>query len=197
MPSRNTIREYDAPAYYHVYNRGAGGRAIFSSAQDKNKFVSLLERYLSDAGDNQSYPTYELELLAYCVMGNHFHLLIYHDTDPEAITQLMRSVATAYSMYYNYKYKSSGHVFQSVFKASRIDSESYLQHISRYIHLNPETYQTYKWSSLPYYIGKRDAPDWLNPSRLLDVSPGEYARFLEDYTDRRALLKDIKDQLAI
>lgn len=48
MPSRNTVREYDAPAYYHVYNRGAGGAAIFSDAQDKKKFISLLERYLSD-----------------------------------------------------------------------------------------------------------------------------------------------------
>lgn len=196
MPARNTIREYDAPAYYHVYNRGAGRMAIFQDSQDKSRFLSLLERYLSDEDDNKLYPTYDLELLAYCVMSNHFHLLIYHGADPTAITQLMRSVATAYSMYYNRKYKSYGHVFQGVFKSSRITNESYLQHISRYIHLNPETYITYKWSSLPYYLGAQ-TPDWLNPERLLDMSPTDYAKFLEDYSDRRAVLKEIKEHLAL
>lgn len=48
MPSHNTIREYDAPAYYHVYNRGAGGSAIFRDAQDKRKVLALLQRYLDD-----------------------------------------------------------------------------------------------------------------------------------------------------
>jgi REP element-mobilizing transposase RayT len=197
MPSRNTIREYDAPAYYHLYNRGAGGRAIFQDSQDKNKFVSLLQRYLCDDDDAQLYPTYDLDLLAYCVMSNHFHLLIFHETDPTAITQLMRSVSTAYSMYFNKKYKSYGHVFQSVFKASRITNEPYLEHISRYIHLNPETYKTYKWSSLPYHIGTAPTPEWIHPERLLDMSPEKYAEFLEDYEDRRELLKEIKDQLAL
>lgn len=129
-------------------------------------------------------------------MNNHFHLLVFHDTDPTAMTQLMRSVATAYSMYYNKKYKSYGHVFQSVFKASRITDESYLQHISRYIHLNPETYRTYKWSSLPFYIGQAP-PVWLHPERFCAMSPSEYEQFSEDYTDRRKLLKEIKEQLAV
>ena len=196
MPSRNTIREYDAPAYYHVYNRGAGGSKIFRDSQDKYKFISLLERYLYDDGESSKYPTYDLELLAYCVMGNHFHLLLFHDSDPTAMTQLMRSVGTAYAMHYNKKYKSYGHVFQGVFKASRITDDAYLQHISRYIHLNPETYKTYKWSSLCYYLGQA-APTWLQPKRLCDMSPIEYEQFLEDYVDRRMLLKDIKEQLAL
>ena len=196
MPSRNTIRQYDVPAYYHVYNRGAGGVAILRDAQDKNKFISLLHRYLSDDPDCVSYPTYDIELIAFCIMGNHFHLLLFQETDPTAITQLMRSVSTAYSMYYNLKYKSNGHVFQSVFKASRITNESYLAHITRYIHLNPDTYKTYKWSSLPYFIGV-EPPEWIKPQRLLDMSPEAYMRFLEDYKDRRELLSEIKDQLAL
>lgn len=191
------MREYDAPAYYHVYNRGARGAAIFSDAQDKKKFISLLERYLSDEDAEKIYPTYDLELLAYCVMSNHFHLLIYHDANPHAMTQLMRSVSTSYSMYYNRKYKSHGHVFQSVFKASRITNEPYLRHISRYIHLNPEKHKTYKWSSLPYYSGQLRAPSWLHPERLLNSTPEKYMEFLEDYKDRRELLNEIKDQLAL
>lgn len=194
MPSRNTVREYDAPAYYHVYNRGAGGAPIFRDAQDKRKFLALLERYLDPA--KESYPTYQIELLAYCVMRNHYHLLIYQEHEPTEITHFMRSVSTAYSMYYNLRYKNRGHVFQGVFKASRITEESYLVHISRYIHLNPESYKTYKWSSLQYYLGKQK-PAWLQPDRPLDMSPLQYEKFLQDYKDKKAALKQIYSELAM
>ena len=196
MPARNTIREYDAPAYYHVYNRGAGERMIFADASDKYKFLSLLERYLSNQKAHAEYPTYDAELVAYCIMGNHYHLLLFQESDPGAISQLMKSVSTAYSMYFNRKYRAQGHVFQSVFRASRITNEPYLAHISRYIHLNPETYKTYKWSSLPYYVGK-SAPVWLKPGRVRTMSAEEYQVFLEDYRDKRALLKEIKSLLAL
>lgn len=194
MPAKNTRREYDAPAYYHVYNRGMNGQKIFVDSQDKRKFVSLLKRYL-DSADTR-YPTYDIQLVAYCVMRNHYHLLVYQSTEPTEITRLMRSVSTAYSMYYNLKYKNKGHVFQAVFRASRIDSEAYLGHISRYIHLNPDTYLTYKWSSLPIYLG-HVRETWVYPDLVLDMSPAQYRVFLEEYEDRRALLKEIKDELAL
>lgn len=196
MPSQNVIREYDAPAYYHVYNRGAGGQKIFKDASDKKKFVSLLERHLSSDSAYDNYPTYDIQLQAYCVMGNHFHLLLYQENETHEISNFMRSVLTAYSMYYNLRYKGSGHVFQGVFKASRISDEAYLAHISRYIHLNPETYQTYKWSSLRYYLGD-EPPSWLHVELPLEMTPPKYMIFLEDYTDRRLLLKEIKEQLAL
>lgn len=195
MPSRNTVREYSSPAYYHIYNRGSGERHIFQDAEDKYVFLRLLQRYLSDDPQFCAYPSYVIELLAYCVMGNHFHLLLFQENDIEAITKLMRSVSTSYSMYFNKKYKAHGHVFQSVFKSSHITNDAYLAHISRYIHLNPETYRTYRWSSLPFYIGQ-SAPDWLHPSRAITMSSTAYLAFLEDYEDRRQLLKEIKDQLA-
>jgi len=195
MPARNTVREYEIPAYYHVYNRGAGERAIFVDAADKRKFLSILERYLCDDDACAIFPTYDIELLAYCIMGNHYHLLLFQEQNPKAISQLMKSVSIAYSMYFNRKYKTQGHVFQGVFRASRITNEPYLAHISRYIHLNPEKYHTYRRSSLPYYLGVV-APEWVKPGRLLDMVPQEYQEFLEDYKDRRQLLKEIKEQLA-
>lgn len=194
MPSRNTIREYEAPAYYHVYNRGAGGNVIFHDSHDKQKFIDLFERYLDDK--SSSYPTYNIELIAYYIMGNHFHLLLFQEEQPDEITGFMRSISTAYSMYYNTKYQNEGHVFQGVFRASRITKESYLAHISRYIHLNPESYKTYRWSSLRYYLNAAP-PTWLHPERLNQLSPIQYAEFLEDYVDRRQMLKEIKNQLAI
>lgn len=200
MPSRNTVKVYDAPAYYHVYNRGAGGQIIFRDAVDKAKFMSLLERYLAprerdDSTDND-YPLYDLQLVAYCLMNNHFHLLFFQPNDPAALSGLMRSLSTAYSMYFNLRHKSQGHLFQSVFKASRITNEPYLAHITRYIHLNPAGYQTYKWSSLAYFLGKKQSA-WIHPELVLDITPARYVEFLEDYEDRRLLLREIKSELAL
>lgn len=200
MPTRNTTKFYDVPAYYHVYNRGAGDAAIFLDDQDRIKFLSILARHL-DPGDTtkkaggMTYEKYDAELVAYCLMGNHFHLLLYQENEPAAVTQLMRSVATAYTMYFNRKYKRHGHLFQSVFKASRISDESYLVHITRYIHMNPRSYLRYKWSSVAYYLGAAP-PDWLQPGRVNDLSPVQYRKFLEDYEGKKAEMDLLKALLA-
>ena len=199
MPSRNTVKEYDVETYYHVYNRGSGNQKVFLDSSDKRKFLSLLERYVTpkDHRDDAEklYPEYDIEINAYCLMGNHFHLLVYQMEDKDALSGLVRSVSTAYSMYFNKKYKRHGHVFQSVFKASRITDESYLLHITRYIHMNPRTYMTYRWSSLGAYLG-RGRQDWLKAERITVMSPLQYEKFLSEYEDKKAELEEMKIQLA-
>lgn len=196
MPSQNTIRDYDLPAYYHVYNRGAGSQPIFYDDQDRLKFLSLFSRYLDDADQiNYSYEKYAVEIIAYCLMGNHFHLLLYQEQDIDAISKFMKSVTTAYSMYFNRKYKRSGHLFQGVFRAARITNQSYLLHITRYIHMNPRSYLRYRWSSLRCYLGQPHET-WLNPERVNSMSPAAYKQFLQEYEGKKAELKLIKDQLA-
>lgn len=192
---------YDIPAYYHVYNRGVDKRPIFLDGTDKAKFLSLLRRHLdptdrSFRADGVLYEKYDIELVAYCLMGNHFHLLLFQEHDPQAITKLLRSVSTAYTMYFNARHKRQGHLFQGVFKASRINSEAYLQHIGRYIHLNPRTYRTYRWSSLGAYLGRWSA-SWLHPERILDMAPAQYKMFLEGYESKKALLDEIKHELSL
>jgi hypothetical protein len=201
MPIKNTVKYYDAPAYYHVYNRGAGGRQIFRDDQDRYKFLALFARHLdpddtSVRTDGRAYEKYDLELVAYCLMGNHFHLLLYQESDTTAITQLMRSVATAYTMYFNRKYEQFGHLFQSAFKASRITNDAYLLHITRYIHMNPRSYMRYKWSSIAVYLGD-EVPVWLHPERVHDMSPAQYREFLGSYEGRKAELELLKNQLAL
>lgn len=197
MPARNTIKAFQAPAFYHVYNRGAGGRKIFIDDVDRRKFMSLLRRHLVALPPDtpQEYTVYDAELVAYCLMGNHFHLLLYQEQEVGAITGLMRSLLTAYSMYFNLRHKSQGHLFQGVYKASHIQTESYLAHITRYIHLNPRTYRTYAWSSLPQYLGVED--ELISLNHIEQLSPEAYSSFLEDYVDRHQLLQEIKDQLAL
>lgn len=199
MPSRNTVKEYDTYSYYHVYNRGAGGQKLFLDSSDKRKFLSLIRRYVTPKDDRDDseklYPEYEIDINAYCLMGNHFHMLVYQLEDKEALSGLMRSVSTAYSMYFNKKYKSHGHVFQSIFKASRIKDETYLLHITRYIHMNPRTYMTYRWSSLGAYIGK-EYDEWLKPERIMTMSAHLYRNFLTDYEGKKSEIEEIKAQLA-
>lgn len=189
------MKQYDAQAFYHVYNRGAGGQPIYLDAADKRKFMNLFRRHLLENEGDEQYKKYDVEIVAYCLMGNHFHLLLWQDTDPQAISGLMRSVSTAYSMYFNRRYKRQGHVFQSIFRASRIHDDTYLAHITRYIHLNPDRYRTYYWSSLKEYVGERH-DELVHYDRVLDQTPEQYLNFLEEYTDRRQLLKDIKESLA-
>ncbi len=201
MKVKNKHRQFDAPAFYHVFNRGVAKQPIFLDASDKYKFLSLIDRYTCNSNDEQRgdglpYQTYDIQIAAYCLMGNHFHLFIYQEQDPYRISAFMKSLLTAYSMYFNLRYKRKGPVFEGMFQASHITNESYFQHISRYIHLNPRTYRTYKWSSLPEFLGKRETP-WLHPDLVNDMSPRQYMEFLEDYEDRAKFLKRIKDELEI
>lgn len=129
-------------------------------------------------------------------MTNHFHLLI-HQKDSEDLQQFMRSIMTSYSRYFNQKYKKSGPMFESRYKAVRIDQQSYLEHITRYIHLNPRRWENYYNSSLGYYKNGNE-PEWLNNKDILDLfsSREEYTAFVEDYEEMRNMLSELKYQLA-
>ena len=199
MPVRNIVKQYDAPAYYHVYNRGSNDASIFLDDDDRAKFLALIERYIVSGSELRSdgvpYSTYDIEVIAYCLMGNHFHLLLYQSDDPLAITGFMRSVATAYTMYFNYKYKHHGHLFQSVFKASRISDDIYLLHVTRYIHMNPRSYLRYEWSSLKYYLGSSE-PEWLNSGRVNNMNTDQYKTFLCEYEGKKGEQELLKSHLA-
>jgi putative transposase len=100
-------------------------------------------------------------------------------------------------MYFNKKYKRVGGLFQDAYKARYIDSDEYLQHISRYIHLNPTEWTTWDFSSLDYYKGNK-VSSWINHRRILELfrDSEEYLSFLADYVDYKRSLDEIKHQLA-
>ncbi len=201
MPSRNTIKNDVAESYYHVYARGNNKQIIFLEAKDFIYFEKLLARYLSTvpltSKEGFVYPNYntQMNLLAYCLMSNHFHLLIYQ-ADVGTMTKFMRSVMTSYSLYFNLKYKRTGRLFESRYKASRISNQDYLEHISRYIHLNPRYWKNYLFSSFQYYKSGV-YPEWLQPEKIMILfgNPGAYQAFLEDYEDHKQMLKEIKQEL--
>ena len=201
MPSRNTVKHYEEDSYYHIYNRGVEKRDIFLDERDYEVFLSLLKRHLSrEKEENKRGEIYEsfagrIELQSYCLMPNHFHLLLYLNNDVHAITELMRRVAGSYTMYFNKKYQRVGPLFQGVFKASKIDNDPYLLHITRYIHRNPEDYYNWKYSSLPYYIKDWKA-DWVVPDRVYRLYEwGTYEQFLNNHESHQEITKDIYENM--
>jgi putative transposase len=186
MPARNVVKQYAEDSYYHVYNRGVEKRQIFLDDQDYVMFLGLLKRHLSRNKELNArgivYESYggRVELLSFCLMPNHFHLLFYLNTDPTAITELMRRVSGTYTSYFNRKYERVGPLFQGVYKASLVDNDPYLLHITRYIHRNPKDYYNWPYSSLPYYIKDRKA-DWVVPDKIYKLYDwGSYESFLND-----------------
>ncbi len=202
MPSRNIIRQELDGGYYHLYARGASKKPIYLCETDRQKFMSLFERYLSAKGTvsstGQVYPNYHgrVKLLAYCLMSNHFHLFVWQK-DKGDVAAFMRSLMTSYARYFNLRYKQTGSLFESRYKSALIYDDAYLLHISRYIHLNPRSWKYYRYSSIGYYR-KGSEPDWLETAPVLEQFAGraEYIEFLCDYEDYKNTLDEIKYDLA-
>jgi putative transposase len=139
--------------FYHIYNRGVEKRLIFQDAEDYRHFLYLLHIcntqksiLLRDIGKKFDRGGSVVEIGAYCLMPNHFHILVREKTEG-GITLFTRKVFTAYSMYFNKKYLRSGKLFENVFKAILVDSDEYLKYLYSYIHLNPAKIIDKDWRS--------------------------------------------------
>ncbi len=206
MPKRNSVKIYGIDQYYHVYNRGVNKQDIFLEPEDRFYFLGLFKRHLSTNVETDAYHrpftnfSDEIELVVYCLMPNHFHMLIYLK-DPTGLVHLMRSIMTSYTMYFNKKYRRTGGLYESVFLASRITNDAYLWHVSRYIHLNPldigQDFRSYPYSSIDYFTGSKHA-DWLHPEKLIETTEDrqQYLEFVEDYQTMHEDMKLLKNILA-
>lgn len=204
MPSRNRTKLYTPESYYHIYNRGVDRMPIFKDDRDYRHFLYLLKRYLSGQPGTDKYGrpypdlSEHIDLLAYCLMPNHFHLLVYQ-RDKDAITDLMRRITGIYAQAFNFRHDREGPLFQDRYKAALITDEPYLWHISRYIHLNPGPLSfSYAYSSYKNYTGEHRA-SWLKPDKILNMhadSGSSYTEFVEDEADYRSSLADALDRMA-
>lgn len=201
MPQKNTTRVFVEDSYYHVYNRGWNKQEIFRDEEDYDFFESLFVRHLSleQKSDVQGRPYKHLrdavQLNVYCLMPNHFHLLV-HQEAADGITELMLSMMTAYTVYFNKKYKQKGPLFESRYKAVRIENDAQFMHVSRYVHLNHYDYRVWSHSSYEDYLyGERE---WLDIMPILELfkSREEYAEFTSDYEEMQRELERLKKQLA-
>lgn len=210
MPSR--IIPFVNDQYYHIYNRGTEKRALFEGTTDRRRFLKTL-RYYQIAGPKPKFSNYfklELfkidpskkivEILCYCLMPNHFHLLIKQLRDG-GITEFLSKVSNSYTKYFNTKYNRVGPLFQGEFKAVLVESDEQLLHLSRYIHLNPlsaflvKNLDDYEWSSFKEYTG--GAVGLCAKDGILGFfkSPKSYQQFVLDQADYGQTLESIKHQL--
>jgi REP element-mobilizing transposase RayT len=149
-------------AFYHAINRGIGQEKLFKSPRDHEVFLQYLEK---------AAERFAVIVHTYCLMDNHYHLLL--ETAEPNLSVTMQWLNVSYATYFNRKHRRKGHLFQGRFKAILIDAEAYLKHLSRYIHLNPvrakkiDTPDQYRWSSYSAFIGKQKSPKFLKTDWLL------------------------------
>ena len=196
---------------YHIFNRGVNKADIFFSQRDYGRFLLAAKHYLTknskfsyenlnietnDTGSLGSVP--KVEIIAYCLMPNHFHFLMKQKSD-NGITSYMRRFINSYVHYVNIKNKRVGPLFQGRFKSVLIDSDEQLLHVSRYIHLNPlvsnlvSDLNDYLWSSYHSYMnGKEDK--LVKYRTVLDMfkTKEDYKKFLLDQEDYARSLEQLK-----
>src|SRR3990167_760863 len=151
--SNRDYKQFASGTVVHVYNRGNNRESIF---HELCRFPYSRIRITDTHKGN-------FKLYAFCLMPNHFHLLIEQCGDIP-ISKIIAKVCTSYSRYINAKYKRVGHVFQDRFKAVLIESNEQLMWTSAYIHMNAvkdglvKHPSDYKWSSYNDYVSDRNLP---------------------------------------
>lgn len=146
-------RRQSESSIYHVINRGEGKQIIFEDDADRAFFMKRLTDLLERAGGT---------LLAWCLMDNHFHILV--AIPLEQLGPLMHRLQTAYAGYYNRVHGHAGAVFGGRFKSEPVDTDEYLMTVVRYIHENPRkgglsAGYDYHWSSYLEYCGEKGFAD--------------------------------------
>ncbi len=147
MPRK--AREKSESGIYHIMMRGINRQKVFKDDEDCLRFIQTLQKYK----EQSDYAIY-----AYCLMGNHVHILLKTGTEP--LEQIMRRVCGSYVYWYNDKYQRIGNLFQDRFKSEPVDGDAYFLVVLRYIHQNPvkaglvKNIEQYKWSSYKEYLDK-------------------------------------------
>jgi len=220
MPQKNSRKEYGEGGHYHIYNRGVEKRKIFLDEQDYKVFLGYMKFYLDlqglalqGSGSETISPSKipknyhdQIELLAYCLMPNHFHFFVKQSTD-RAIAEFMQSLILKYVLYFNKKYKRVGGLFQGRYKTVLINDERQFVYITKYIHRNPVDILParpglaglvgYKYSSYGNYLGLFKQ-SWVKTEDVLSyfskTNPrGSYQRFVEETGDISMVYREMID----
>jgi putative transposase len=149
MPYRRTV--FVAGELYHLYNRGNNYKEIFRHREDFPRFLRLVRIHLVASGD--------ASLLAYCLMPNHYHLLVRLHMDN--LSAAMQAMTLAYAKSFNYRYGRVGRLFQAPFRAILVGNQEYLAVLVAYLHRNPveaglvRTPEEWPFSSFQDHVGIR------------------------------------------
>lgn len=207
--------------YYHIFNRGVNKQLIFHETTDWARFLFLILHFQSPViFQNIGRPTKEfvkhsvfninsdeiikkryVELTAFCLMPNHFHLIV-KEVEEGGISQYMQRVLNSYTKYFNTKYKKSGHLFQGPYKAVHVGNNEQLLYLSAYIHRNPREFTNwsgkedkYQWSSYQDLVKQNRFEKLINSDIITDQfkNKNDYNNFVK--TSGAKILKQDLDLL--
>jgi putative transposase len=143
-------RKKSSTGIYHIIMRGVNKQAVFKDNQDCGTFLKMLR---------ESKDTYDFEIFAFCLMGNHVHLLIQEIN--VSVSIILKAICSSYVYYFNIKYDRCGHLFQERFRSEPVENEQYFMTVLRYILQNPvkaglvKKAEDYPWSSYRNLFRKR------------------------------------------
>ncbi len=179
MASRKTI--FQKNEYYHIYNRGANSIKIFRSEENYYYLLRLIKKYFNN---------FNISIIAYCLMPNHYHFLLRQDSDL-SISQFIQALFNSYTKAFNKMYGRSGTLFEGAFKSIHIYSQEYLTYLCRYIHRNPieadtplvNKLQDWKFSNYPEWLNLRNGT-LVDKKFIKDMFEDNqsYRKFVEEYT---------------
>mgnify|MGYP001574655179 FL=1 len=185
-----------AGAVYHITSRGNEKKAVFKDDQDRINFLNTLQHV---------NKRYNWLCHAYCMMDNHYHLLI--ETPDGNLSLGMRQLNGVYTQLFNKRHQRTGHLFQGRYKSILIQKDSHLLEVCRYVVLNPvrarmlERPEAWKWSSYRATAGRESAPpclttDWIlgQFSRKRTKAEQEYRQFVEWGIGKETIWRDVKGQ---
>lgn len=208
MPYR--VIPFVSGGYYHLYNRGLSKQSIFNNSRNYLRFKRTF-LYYQIQNPKPKFSLYRqskifpidpskklVDIVCYCLMPNHFHLLVKQLADG-GISEFIRRFIHSYVKYWNIKYAHQGPLFEGIFKAVYIETDEQLLHLSRYIHLNPlvsnlvKNLKFYHWSSYNDYIGPSDNLEIVkDPVLSFFKSPKEYEQFVLDQASYGGTLELLK-----
>lgn len=222
MPGREIVLATDE--IYHVINRGVASQPTFTDKRNYQRFLDLMFYYqnLDQPGkyshfyslssdikkqildDLRRRGEFLVDIICYCLMPNHFHLLLKQRVD-NGISNFLSLLANSYTRYFNTKNERHGPLFQGKFKAIRIENNEQLLHVSRYIHLNPysgyvikilDRLEQYPYSSFPEYLTKTQNNRCQNEIILDQFENHQaYRQFILNQADYQKELQNIKQLL--
>ena len=187
-------RKKSATGIYHIIMRGINRQNIFEDQADYIRFIQTLRQYKEISG---------YQIYAYCLMGNHVHLLLKVGEEP--LGQVMRRICGSFVYWYNQKYQRIGNLFQDRFKSEPIENDSYFLTVLRYIHQNPlkaglvTNIEDYQWSSIGNYISKEQFVDTKFALQIFDADPKKavksFIQFCKTVSDDHCLEIEDKHQI--
>jgi REP element-mobilizing transposase RayT len=179
-------------ATYHVTSRGDRREQIFADDEDRLRWLSILGATLE---------RFEAALLAFCMMDNHFHLVL--RTGRANLSQVMRQLNGVYTQAFNRRRGQVGHVFQGRFKAVLVDTDAYLMAVCRYVEANPVRAgmvglpTDWPWSSATMHLGLAPTQPWLDTATLFGHLLGRDAVLPSDWQEARDRYADLLNEGAL